>query len=347
MTLNYLWAIQMYVLMLSVIFVLLVIICVTISSGSTMYPLGPYTQSNNLNFQPNHNSEAILQLPYNLSGETILNVDLTRTNCYIDENSKVMGLYNLSVKKFSDGYQGIIRGSTWNGCCAKNILPSFSYPYYISLDNDGIVKDLFPVELDYSRVSNCKSNFHNIQANGIEDPRLFIFQSKKWVIGNCLGSLDQSDPCINAMCLFKVSDPENTFRIIIPPKGVDPLQRQKNWSPFEWNGKLLCEYSIVPHVILEIDSKTGMTEEIYRTGLSDTKITEETSLRGGTCPILISHNSQLFYLGMGHIRIGATSDYFHFFYTFEITPPFTINKISRYFKSVSYTHLTLPTNSLV
>lgn len=65
----------------------------------------------------------------------------------------------------------------------------------------------------------------------------------------------------------------------------------------------MCEYSILPHVILEIDAQTGITEEIYRSGLSKTEIPEETSFRGGTPPIIVNYNGQIFYLSIGHIRV--------------------------------------------
>lgn len=89
-----------------------------------------------------------------------------------------MGLHNLSVQKLANGYRGIIRGSTWNGCCAENISPPFLYPYEIQLDNNGNVQYLNRVPLNYDRINNCRSYFRGLHANGIEDPRLFYFKKK-------------------------------------------------------------------------------------------------------------------------------------------------------------------------
>ena len=77
-----------------------------------------------------------------LAGSVIFNADLARTACHIrgKDASQSMGLYNLSVWKLANGYRGIIRGFTWNGCCAENISPPFSYPYEIQLDNNGNVQ---------------------------------------------------------------------------------------------------------------------------------------------------------------------------------------------------------------
>jgi len=301
----------MYILMLSVIFVILVIISIMIS------------------METNNNYDV-----KTLKGDNILEVDISRNSCFLEDISESMGLYNLSVYKVLNGYRGIVRGSTWNGCCTYNTTPAFSYPYEIELDEMGNMTHLKLVPINYSKVSNCVSNFRGIYANGIEDPRIFMFNNEEWIIGNCLGSHEQPHPCINAMCIFKLSDPDNTFKILSPPLDVDNLQRQKNWSPIEYNGKLLCEYSIEPHIILEIDINTGMTTKIYDSGPftnneSFTKdITNEKSLRGGASPILIDN----YYLSIGHIRVNDSPNYYHFFYTFEAKPPFKMIKISKFFK---------------
>ena len=283
--------------------------------------------------QPGVSGDEILeQLPYYLSGKDVVTVDMTRNTCYIGESSNKVGLYNLSVKKIQEGYQGVVRGSTWNGCCIENISPPFSYCYYIVLNDSGGVENLERLTLDYDRLNNCMSYYNGVHANGIEDPRLFMFEGEEWVIASCLGSSEQPHPCINAMCLFKISDPNNTLRIITPPMGTDVLQRQKNWAPFEWKGRLLCEYSICPHIILEIDPNTGVSEELYNTGSCNTNISEDASLRGGTPPIHLTHDGKSFYIALGHIRTGETSDYFHFFYTFQDKPPFSVTGMSKYFK---------------
>lgn len=253
-------------------------------------------------------------------------------------DSKI-GYYNLSVHKQTSGYSGIIRGSTWNGCCSVNAAPTFSYVYSIKLDINGSIKSLERVELDYNNFNKCS------HVGGIEDPRLFCFNNEDWVMANCLGSEQQPDVCVNAMCIFKLLDPHQTFRILATPLNVQPEQRQKNWSPFEHNGDLYCEYSINPHIILKIDTNTGLTEEKYRTGSINDDIVADDSLRGGAPPILITNfetdtidpevkpqNPKNFYLGVGHTRISATSDYLHFFYIFEASPPFKIIKLSSEFK---------------
>jgi len=254
-----------------------------------------------------------------------------------------LGLYNISVLKTLNGYSGIIRGSTWNGCCRHNISPAFSYVYYIDINEDASIKNLKRIELDYNSFNRCVENISDVYANGIEDSRIFIFKGEEWAIGNILGAPQQSYPCANAMCIFKISDPISTFKILIPPPNIDPKQRQKNWSPFEYNDELYCEYSIEPHIILKINVNTGLTEQKWHTGTSSQNICDDNSLRGGAPPILITnplysdnisknHLPELFYIGIGHTRNRITSDYLHFFYIFESEPPFKILKITPRFK---------------
>jgi hypothetical protein len=274
--------------------------------------------------------------------------DISRSGCYDGS----IGLYNMSVRKTPNGYSGTIRGSSCNGCCPHNNFPFYSYAYYIDLRNDGSVRNLSLIDLGYDRFNQCINDDGTLRANGIEDPRIFMLNNEEWIMGNSLGLPQQSYPCINAMCIFKVSDPKSTFRILIPPKGVNLDQRQKNWSPFEYNGELYCEYSIEPHVILKIDTQTGVTEEKWRTGSHSQDITSDASLRGGAPPILIGPKTgsfskrqnvdviegknnalpKLFYLGVGHVRTKNTSDYLHFFYVFEPKPPFKMIKITSQFK---------------
>jgi hypothetical protein len=252
--------------------------------------------------------------------------DISRNAC---DTNKGPGLFNMSVRKTSDGYSGVIRGSTWNGCCSHNTLPAFSYTYYINLNDDGTVKDIGKIPLEYDTFNNCMESMGDIYAGGIEDPRLFIYKEEEWVMCNSLGLLQQPHPCINAMSIFKISDPVISFRILESPLNVDPKQRQKNWSPFEYNGELYCEYSLYPHIILKVNVDLGLTEEKWRTGSEPDNIVSNTSLRGGAPPILINNPDiyrynnlpPKFYMGVGHTR-NENHEYLHFFYAFEALPPF-------------------------
>lgn len=329
---------SIYELLLTIIIVSLVVIAVCISYDTT--PSLVLTTTNSLDIQVTDQPDKIpdISIPNDVR-------EITK-----------LSMFNLSVRKTNDGYSGLIRGAT-------NSNPTFSYTYRIIIDNNGKVIELWRLPLNYDELRGCTYNYRGVYANGIEDPRLFIYKDEEWVIANCLGSAKQAHPCINTMCIFKISNPKETFRLLKAPDGIDPLQIQKNWAPFEWDNKLLCSYTLLPHEILEINVEDGTTQLLFTAGEKAIDIRQGHSLRGGAPPILIEHkydnsrltnysgitNSELsvpdkinkdappnrFYLGIGHTRKPGSSDYYHFFYIFEAEPPFTILQMSKQFKMES------------
>jgi predicted GH43/DUF377 family glycosyl hydrolase len=237
-------------------------------------------------------------------------------------------LLNLSAHKTLNGFVGLIRVHDHQNEIGNS--STYSYPYYVHLTDDGHVIEFKRIDLNYSELQYCRSPYLNVHTNGIEDPRLFLFQGEEWCIANCLGSSEQTHPCVNTMCMFKLADPKLTFRLLKPPEGVNLNQRQKNWSPFEWNNRLMCEYSLKPRMIIQIDPETGTSNEIHRDNDDRISIQHPESLRGGAPPILINLEDKLVYLGIGHTIRGH--DYLHFFYTFDPNPPFKYLNISSLFK---------------
>jgi len=289
----------MYILMLTIIFITLVLISICISHNNIPVPPPPILRSSSL-----------------------LSLDLSSFISPLD--IQYLSFFNLSVRKTNKGFSGIIRSSS----SGSNI---YSSPYRIILDDIGNVIDFNHIDFSHLNLNNCKPNMiiNGICANGIEDPNIFIYQNEEWIIANCLGSSHQHHPCIDILCIFLLSDPYNSFRFLSPPSSINLSQRQKNWSPFEYNGKLLCEYSLEPHIILEININDGSTSIIHNSGDNGRSITIFNSLRCGVPPILISND---LFLGIGHIQSYHTIGYLHFFYTFENSPPFRIINKSKPFK---------------
>lgn len=236
-----------------------------------------------------------------------------------------LGMYNLSVRKLSRGYSGLIRASSYDGCRAMVIGTVFSYPFHILLDDEGEVLEATLLDFDYQSINKCDQLCGVTWTNGIEDARLFMYHGEEWGCANILGSPQQQHPCVNTMCIFKVSNPQQTFTLLQPPAGIDPQEKQKNWALFEHEGKLLCEYSLYPHVILEINPQTGETTAL-------TPVQRLSShYRLGAAPIRISYNNNEYYLGVGHVR-SPGPDYTNFFYVFETQYPFTVIAISEDYK---------------
>jgi len=237
--------------------------------------------------------------------------------------SNKLGMYNLSAYKYKDGYRGVIRCSSSNGCETFSPGPLFSYVFYVKFNNSGNISTIKLLDLDYGTMIGCNGKL-GYETNGIEDPKLFIYKKEQWVVANIIGSNQQPNVCKNAICIFKVKYPRETFKILSVPLNVNPDQTQKNWSFFEHNGDLLCEYSILPHIILKIDINLGITTEVYKTGKKGLDVTSYKSLRGGSNSIRTTLNGKKCYLNIGHITTGYPYDYKHFFYIFECKPPFEI-----------------------
>lgn len=295
----------MYALLLTIIIIVLVIIAACISYRVIEPPILVS------DFSMSTNTEVLreqAQIPFT-----------SKSLAEIPHGSNPLGMYNMSVRKIENGYSGLIRGTSCDGCRQSNPPPLFSYAYHVSLNDAGDILETTLLDLDYESLNLCRKIF-GTHANGIEDAKLFMYRGQEWAIANVLGSPTQIYPCINTMCIFKVSNPQDTLRILTPPIGVNPKQKQKNWAPFEWNDKLLCEYSITPHIILEIDLETGITNDFASSGKTGIDITSARSFRTGPASVYIANS----YLGIGHVQSPGTPDYTHFFYTFESEPPFAL-----------------------
>ena len=304
---------QFYVLLTVIVIVILLIIVILLSDP----------QKEDVILESDFSLSTDLETMKALSMKHFENIQIK----YRLHGSNKLGMYNLSVHKYKDGYEGVIRCSSLNGCELFSPGPLFSYVYYVKFNNGGNILDAKLLDLDYSNMVGCSGKF-GYETNGIEDPKLFIYKEEQWVVANVIGSDQQPDVCKNAMCIFKVKSPRETFKILSVPPHVNPNQTQKNWSIFEHDGDLLCEYSISPHVIFKIDPNFGTTTELYRIGRNGLDVTNYKSLRGGSNSIKTMLNDKLYYLNVGHITSGYPHDYKQFFYIFESKPPFEILGIS-------------------
>lgn len=114
--------------------------------------------------------------------------------------------------------------------------------------------------------------------------------------------------------------------------GENPRLREKNWTPFNYQGNLLLIYSLVPHLIFKPLFGEGACETLASTM---TKIDWEWGeLRGGTPALQIDEER---YLSFFHSCIKMRSEvskkmklkhYFMGAYTFSSAPPFEILQAS-------------------
>lgn len=182
--------------------------------------------------------------------------------------------------------------------------------------------------------------FSNKVPSQSEDARLFSFKKRIFLVYN-----DNMEVVVTSrfqrrdMYLGEViRDKDNRFSLSTPLNLDYELKRvsqfwQKNWSPFEWDGKLLFSYTVNPHEVLYVNRLDGRCYHYY-----DTKISLDWKwgdIRGGTPAQLISDNE---YLAFFHSGVKGSSPYaplgkeaWHYFagaYLFSSTPPFHITRIT-------------------
>lgn len=126
------------------------------------------------------------------------------------------------------------------------------------------------------------------------------------------------------------------------PKNPNPQRREKNWIPFEWQGKLYLSYYLFPHEVLEANLSTGVCSRVYLT--KSDHPWEFGQIRGTTPAQLFPESKKLKqdfeYLAFFHSSIFAKNKklnknnergsriYFMGAYTFSAKPPFEITRAS-------------------
>lgn len=169
-----------------------------------------------------------------------------------------------------------------------------------------------------------------VQYEQYEDPRVLVHQDKIYV-GCANYQLHVSKKIHQKILIF-----DNTFNHI---ENIHPVydgnelncltnsRSQKNWTYFVYDGKILCVYQMVPHTVIEFDSKGRVLTE-YKTHTDITKTWRFGEPRMGSNPIL----KDGVYYNFFHSSIpwkNSQRQYFMGCYTFESSPPFKIIEISK------------------
>jgi hypothetical protein len=116
---------------------------------------------------------------------------------------------------------------------------------HINYDND----EKFTIPFD----ERFKLSGRNI---GFEDPRVFSFKNKNYILINALGNNDNRN-----MYLFNIEN-KKIVQLKITNYDIDNID-QKNWSSYIFKDKLYFIYSFLPLVILEVtDIDNGILQLI-------------------------------------------------------------------------------------
>lgn len=182
---------------------------------------------------------------------------------------------------------------------------------------------------------NTRSRYSKTTSHA-EDARLFSYRGRIFLIYNDnmeVNEMHYSD--CRDMHIIELFFHNDQFTTSAPLK-LKHIEKshcfwQKNWTPFEWNKKLLISYTMNPHEILYANLQTGScypyctTEGSFNWDLGP--------LRGGVPPQIVDGE----FLSFFHSSLITSSDVsqgrdlYHYFmgaYTFSPTPPFEITRIS-------------------
>lgn len=212
-------------------------------------------------------------------------------------------------------------------------------------------------KFDYQPIDNF--NFNNfsevLSPTGMENPRLFTYNNKQFVICDFRGKnlkvpsdllfskYEKYYTLDSHKIIFFPFDDVYDIKILIFEDAL--LQSGKEWMPFESEGVLYIVYSIYPeHVILKVND-LGICQKVYSTSYTfprSVSTFEETNplpisfekdgIINGAPPIKYFFNNEEYFLGLAHTQHNGKNFFMkNLFYLFEPHPPFAIKTITSEF----------------
>lgn len=157
--------------------------------------------------------------------------------------------------------------------------------------NTEILEIIKPNKEKFYKILNKSNIDFSVSPCGYEDPRIFNWKGEKWVIAYKRDS-EIFNGFNHKIIIFNINDPEKEIYLNYSSRKLE----EKNWMPFEHQGKLLMIYSFNPYIVLEI-SNDGKCTELIKEQKRDIDIKLDIGL--GTPPILINEDT---FLCMAHIR---------------------------------------------
>lgn len=233
------------------------------------------------------------------------------------------GAFNPSILKVEEGYLFSFR------YMPNHHQPWHSYIGLVILDHS--FNPISPVTLLNTRIRDKRT------MSQAEDARLFMFKGKIYLVYN--DNMETHSPSTwerRDMYMTELYKVNGSYELGVPLKLIHTQKYsyqmwQKNWIPFESNGKLYFTYSIDPHEILNPNLSTGMCEHLL-----ETRVNLPWNLgtpRGSTPPVLVD-GEYLSFLHSGMVTTSQASGWgemWHYFmgaYTFSPDHPFEITKMS-------------------
>lgn len=169
-----------------------------------------------------------------------------------------------------------------------------------------------------------------LQNEQYEDPRVIFFKNRYYV--GCANYIKNRGGYIHQKVLVFDEYFNHIDNLHINYDGNGPFitsntNHQKNWTWFIHDNKLMMEYRMNPHVVLEIDHIKGETVAEHKHFQDISKLWKFGECRMGSNPILKDNYYHAFF----HSSLlwkGSKRRYFMGYYKFESKPPFKIIEIS-------------------
>lgn len=236
----------------------------------------------------------------------------------------------IDSKLLADGFKGMagqhIKATNWFNCSIAEFKGKYYLAYRLERPpfcaririgmcelNDNFIPIAHTNKILnlHSKLAGFADNYH------VEDPRLFVFNNGLYI--SYTDGYQMAQAKINPET-FEVSE---NFYIQKP----NPARTEKNWTFFEYDGRIYSVYNTSPHVIFEMDDNSWT--EKYRTKFDHNWKWGE--IRGGTSPLRIGDKFiSFFHSALDITRNGSKGkQYFAGAYMFEAEPPFNVVAISK------------------
>lgn len=230
---------------------------------------------------------------------------------FVISNIKSVHSHDSRIKNKIDLYSVYKRNIPTQHVITRHHMKNDTYEVYNEREIYGLNQSFYG-RLCYKRNTDSmftKTSFPHLldtdtYEGGVEDPRLFVFESENYVVFN--GKLKFMKNS-RQMFLFNLDTNKIVHLTIVGYQVTQSVQ--KNWTPYVFNSTLYFLYSIEPICVLQVENiRTGVCKVIH----GEPVFHAHTSiLRGGTC--LLPWNYPYFF-GCGHI----SNPYRAVFYTYNV-----------------------------
>lgn len=155
--------------------------------------------------------------------------------------------------------------------------------------------------------------------NGREDPRLAIVAGKLYVVFTGVSAKRRT-----SVIYANIVETADGFAVgrVFAPDYAARTRHEKNWSMFDYGGKIHAVYSVTPHRVLAIDGSNATLA--YETPWHGKF--ESGEPRGGASPILVDGE----FWSFAHTIRMADRQYCTIAYTFDAKPPFAPRRYAKW-----------------